>query len=57
MVVTCETCQQSYDDTYRWTYCPHEAFEMHCMAVQADGTEKCCHTVESLQEWIYGTRP
>lgn len=26
--VTCPNCGLSYDDTYRWTYCPHEEFHM-----------------------------
>lgn len=26
MMRTCETCQVTYDDTWCWTYCPHERF-------------------------------
>lgn len=26
MIVACETCGKVYDDTNRWTYCPHEKF-------------------------------
>lgn len=26
MVVACPRCGAKYDDTYRWTYCPHRAF-------------------------------
>jgi hypothetical protein len=49
MITTCERCGLSYDDLYRWTYCPHETFEMHTRAVNAAGVERCCHTVEELK--------
>jgi hypothetical protein len=25
--VTCEECGLNYNDTYRWTFCPHDTFE------------------------------
>jgi hypothetical protein len=27
MVVTCPTCQRTYDDTHKWTICPHNLLE------------------------------
>jgi len=27
MRVTCEKCGLTYNDIYRWTYCPHDTFE------------------------------
>lgn len=52
MQTTCPDCGMAYDDTYRWTFCPHDAFEMHTLAVRADGQEKCCHSVEELDAWL-----
>lgn len=52
MIVTCEACGVQYDDVYRWTFCPRAAFEMHTVAVRADGQAKCCHTVEELDAWL-----
>ncbi len=26
MIVTCSTCLVEYDDTYHWTFCPHDWF-------------------------------
>ena len=26
MIVKCRECEMYYDDTFRWTFCPHEAF-------------------------------
>lgn len=26
MIVQCPTCRTYYDDTYRWTICPHDPF-------------------------------
>lgn len=37
MHMTCEECGLSYDDVYKRTDCPHEAFQMHTMV--ASGNE------------------
>lgn len=50
--VTCERCSRTYDDTYRLTYCPHDKFEMHTLAVRGDGQEKLCTSVEELHEFL-----
>ena len=50
MVVVCKECGENYDDVYRLTYCPHELFEMHTVAVNAEGEMKCCHSLEELHE-------
>lgn len=47
MNTTCNKCKTTYDDTYRWTFCPHETFEMHTK-VFIDGVERCCHSIEEL---------
>lgn len=53
MVVTCSTCQKIYDDTYTLTLCPHEYFEMNTYAIRQDGSEKLCHTLKELHEWLH----
>jgi len=50
--VTCEACNLVYDDTYRFTYCPHDKFEMHCTVVNRYGHTKCCHTVEEIDDFL-----
>ena len=52
MNVTCQACGAQYDDVYGWTYCPHDVFPMHTLAVRADGERKCCHTIEELEAWL-----
>ena len=37
MIVICEKCGEEYDDVYRWTFCPHEHFEMATTVVGPDG--------------------
>ena len=48
MTRTCEDCGVEYDDTYRYTLCPHERFEMHCK-IYVRGEWRCCHTVEEVR--------
>src|SRR4051812_29074658 len=36
MYNTCEDCGLSYDDVYKRTDCPHEAFQMHAMVASGD---------------------
>ena len=52
----CEVCRVFYDDTYRWTYCPHDSFEMNTFVRRSDGEERVVHTVEELQEFLDETR-
>ena len=49
MIVTCDVCALVYDDVYRWTYCPHETFQMRTKIFRKDGTMVICTTVEQLQ--------
>jgi hypothetical protein len=51
MTVICEACGTTYDDTYRLTFCPHEAFEMRAVASRGDQV-KVCTTVEELLEFM-----
>jgi hypothetical protein len=41
MIVLCPTCGRHYDDTYRWTYCPHDTFAAN------DGANNFRHHPES----------
>ena len=50
--VTCESCQQTYDNAYRWTFCPHDFFQMRTLVVGKDGTAKICRSVEELLSFI-----
>ena len=45
---TCDECGLHYDDTYRWTYCPHEEFEMHTTVHRQGKPDVIAHTVEEL---------
>lgn len=40
MITTCPKCGLIYDDTYRWTFCPHNKFAMACTTTRQrqDGT-------------------
>lgn len=55
MIVTCSECGKRYDDVYRWTYCPHEYFEMNTVVVGSDGKERVAHTVEDLRHMMKET--
>ena len=55
MVVECGLCGLEYDDVYRLTYCPHEAFEMHTV-VSIGGKSKCCHTIEEADRFLRENR-
>ena len=41
MIVTCPDCRWTYEDSYRWTVCPHETFEAN------DGQNNFAHHSES----------
>lgn len=51
MMTTCETCHLQYDDVYRLTFCPHDAFEMRCV-VNVGKFSKLCTRVEEVNEFI-----
>lgn len=51
MTVTCDDCGLVYDDTYRWTYCPHDKFEMRSLVSNGRGT-KICTTVEEVNTFL-----
>lgn len=55
-VVTCEKCGKVYDDTYRWTICPHEEFGMAATANRPDGTVGIATTVQQVGEIHRGER-
>ena len=57
MTVTCEKCRVVYDDLYRLTICPHKKFEMHCRVVFPDGSEKCCHSIEEVNQILEARKP
>lgn len=44
MIVTCPKCEARYDDTYRWTICPHGTFAAN------DGQNNFAHHPESLYQ-------
>ncbi len=54
MVVRCGICEKVYDDTYQWTFCPHDSFEMQTLAVRGNGQSKVCHSIEELEAWLGG---
>mgnify|MGYP001575200301 FL=1 len=52
MIVQCGSCRIAYDDVYRFTFCPHERFEMQCMVVRGDGQKKVCISVNEVQAFL-----
>jgi hypothetical protein len=56
--VVCPECGLGYDDVYRWTLCPHEAFEMRTVATRVGArgqTEtRVCTSVEELADFMAG---
>ena len=52
MIVTCASCYLCYDDTYHWTFCPHERFEMRLVVNRGDGQSKLCTSVAELLDFI-----
>ena len=52
MKVRCDKCSVVYDDTYRLTYCPHEAFEMRTMVYQGGKAKLCC-SLEELKAFLH----
>ena len=52
MVVSCSRCQQTYDDVYRLTSCPHDEFAMNVMVMRADGQTKICHSIEDMLRFL-----
>ncbi len=43
MIVRCPTCHVHFDDTFRWTYCPHDTFPAN------DGSNHVAHHPESFR--------
>ncbi len=43
MIVRCPTCHVHFDDTFRWTYCPHDTFAVN------DGSNHFTHYPESFR--------
>lgn len=54
MIVKCEKCDALYDDTYRWTFCPHDRFDMATRVLRADGRERICRSINELNELLKG---
>ncbi len=52
MIVTCEKCGSRYDDTYHWTYCPHEYFPMSTVVSRNGEVIGVAHTVEELKRML-----
>jgi hypothetical protein len=52
MVVECPDCGLRYDDLYRLTYCPHVEFSMSTLVVRGDGSEKVCHSIEEMHQFM-----
>lgn len=48
----CELCGAKYDDLYRWTYCPHDPFQMQSVTTRADGLTRTCHTIEEQDAFL-----
>jgi len=53
-IVKCDKCGLEYDDTYRWTFCPHDTFQMDTLAVKGGGSMKRVHSIEELNTFLYG---
>lgn len=54
-VMVCNECRLAYDDTYRLTYCPHDAFAMRTVVgktVDGKYVEKICTTIEEVEEFL-----
>jgi hypothetical protein len=49
----CSVCSLEYDDEYRWTFCPHDEFEMNTTVV-AGGRTVVVHSIEELHEALKG---
>ena len=54
MIVTCAVCNLCYEDTYDWTLCQHEGFEMRCMVARGDGQSKLCTSVAEMMDFLEG---
>lgn len=46
----CDDCGDEYDDLYRWTYCPHERFDMRTTVIGPDGAVGVATSIEELDE-------
>jgi hypothetical protein len=49
MRVKCEKCGKIYNDTYHWTYCPHDYFEMNTTVSRGGEVIGVAHSVEELK--------
>lgn len=56
MVVTCEKCGRTYNDTDRWTICPHRGLG-YPATFDADGTERSTPAPVSATEAQHVERP
>lgn len=54
MLVSCDKCGAHYDDTYRWTYCPHDKFAMCTVVSRPDGTTGIATTIEQADRIMKG---
>ena len=45
---------EAFDDTFRWTFCPHDAFEMRAAVTRGDGKELVCTSVAELMDFLEG---
>lgn len=50
MKVRCARCGQEFDDTYRWTFCPHDDFDMRTLVVRPGFPDVVVTTLEELNE-------
>ena len=48
MTVTCRKCGKTYDDVYRWTYCPHNSFQMRTEVFSGGEYRGVATTLEEL---------
>lgn len=56
MTVTCYKCGVTYDDTYRWTYCPHDYFEMNTTVGVGGRIIGVAHSVQELNRMLEDTK-
>ena len=56
MTVYCDHCDRAYDDTTRWTICPHDEFPMRC-TVSFHGRTRVCRSLEELNQFLAEVLP
>jgi len=50
--VPCAVCGEWFDDTYHWTYCPHEFFQMRTHVYNSKGFVGVATTIEELDRMM-----